>query len=80
MRLAREDMAGQANEFISAIRLVRGYGQEQQARQQMDQLSDAYSDERVDQMRLNQGTRLHSVYCRLGTLNHCRRSMRVAGY
>jgi len=55
VRLAREDMTGQANEFISAIRLVRGYGQEQQARQQMDQLSDAYSDERVDQMRLNQG-------------------------
>ena len=55
VRLAREDMAGQANEFISAIKLVRGYGQEQQARQQMDQLSDAYSDERVDQMRLNQG-------------------------
>lgn len=55
VRLAREDMTGQANEFISAVRLVRGYGQEQQARQQMDQLSDAYSDERVDQMRLNQG-------------------------
>jgi len=55
VRLAREDMAGQANEFISAIKLVRGYGQEKQARQQMDLLSDAYSDERVDQMRLNQG-------------------------
>jgi ABC-type multidrug transport system fused ATPase/permease subunit len=54
VRVAREEMTGQANEFISAIKLVRGYGQEQQARQHMDQLSNAYSDEREGQMLLNQ--------------------------
>ena len=54
VRLARERMAGLANEFISAIKLVRGYGQEQVARQQMNTLSDAYSDQRVAQMKLNQ--------------------------
>lgn len=55
VRLAREKMTGQANEFISAIKLVRGYGQEQTAHQQLDELSNAYSEERVVQMRLNQG-------------------------
>ena len=54
VRMAREKMTGQANEFISAIKLVRGYGQEQQAKQQMDELSDDYSDQREDQMRQNQ--------------------------
>ena len=54
VRVAREKMTGQANEFISAIKLVRGYGQEQQATQQMDELSDDYSDEREDQMLKNQ--------------------------
>ncbi len=54
VRVAREKMTGQANEFISAIKLVRGYGQEQQAKQQMDLLSDDYSDQREDQIRQNQ--------------------------
>jgi ABC-type multidrug transport system fused ATPase/permease subunit len=47
-------MAGRANEFISAIRLVRGFGQEQAAERQMEALSDAYSNQRVAQMKLNQ--------------------------
>ena len=54
VRLAREEMAGRANEFISAIRLVRGFGQEQAAERQMEALSDAYSSQRVAQMKLNQ--------------------------
>lgn len=54
VRMAREKMTGQANEFISAIKLVRGYGAEKSTRQQMNALSDAYSDERVAQMKLNQ--------------------------
>jgi len=54
VRMARERMTGQANEYISAIKLVRGYGQEKNTRRQMNALSDAYSDERVTQMKLNQ--------------------------
>lgn len=54
VRLAREKMAGLANEYISAIKLVRGFGQEQTAGQQLGVLSDAYSDQRVAQMKLNQ--------------------------
>ena len=54
VRMAREKMTGQANEFISAIKLVRGYGQEKTTRRQMNELSDAYSEERVEQMKLNQ--------------------------
>jgi len=54
VRVAREKMTGQANEFISAIKLVRGYGQEHEARKQMSVLSDAYSDTRTSQMQLNQ--------------------------
>lgn len=55
VRLAREKMTGQANEFISAIKLVRGYGQEQMAKQQLGVASNEYSDKREEQMRLNQG-------------------------
>jgi len=54
VRLAREKMTGQANEFISAIKLVRGYGQEQEAKKQMGAVSDEYSQKRVSQMQLNQ--------------------------
>jgi len=54
VRIARERMAGLANEYISAIKLVRGFGQEDAARQQLSALSDAYSDKRVEQMKLNQ--------------------------
>lgn len=54
VRVAREKMTGQANEFISAIKLVRGYGQEQEAKKQMSAISDAYSNKRISQMQLNQ--------------------------
>jgi ABC-type multidrug transport system fused ATPase/permease subunit len=54
VRVARERMTGQANEFISAIKLVRGYGQEQEAKKQMSVISDEYSLVRMAQMQLNQ--------------------------
>ncbi len=54
VRIARERMTGQASEFISAIKLVRGFGQESVAKEQMGQLSDEYSTKRESQMKLNQ--------------------------
>ncbi|WP_269525383.1 ABC transporter ATP-binding protein [Coraliomargarita parva] len=54
VRVAREKMTGQASEFISAIKLVRGYGQEQEAKRQLGELSDAYSYSRESQMNINQ--------------------------
>lgn len=54
VRIAREKMTGQANEFISAIKLVRGYGQEPEAKRQMSELSEQYGTMRQSQMRLNQ--------------------------
>jgi ABC-type multidrug transport system fused ATPase/permease subunit len=54
VRIAREKMTGQANEFISAIKLVRGYGQEEQASDQMGLISNDYSNKRISQMQLNQ--------------------------
>jgi ATP-binding cassette, subfamily B, bacterial len=54
VRVARERMTGQANEFISAIKLVRSYGQEHEARKQMSLISDKYSQVRIAQMQLNQ--------------------------
>ncbi|MFP4157377.1 MAG: ABC transporter ATP-binding protein [Opitutales bacterium] len=54
VRLAREKMTGQANEFISAIKLVRGFGQEQQVGDQMSSVSSDYSSRRISQMQINQ--------------------------
>lgn len=54
VRIARERMTGQANEFISAIKLVRGYGQEHEAKKQMGAVSAEYSEKRVSQLQLNQ--------------------------
>ena len=54
VRVAREKMTGQANEFISAIKLIRGYGQESETKRQMTELSDAYSYSRTLQLRLDQ--------------------------
>lgn len=55
VRMARERMTGQASEFISAIKLVRGYGQEQMAKTQLNELSSEYGASRTEQMRVNQG-------------------------
>ena len=54
VRLARERLTGQASEFISAIKLVRGFGQEPEVRGDMDSVSDDYSATRQHQMMVNQ--------------------------
>jgi ABC-type multidrug transport system fused ATPase/permease subunit len=54
VRLARESLTGQASEFISAIKLVRGFGQEPEVRINMDEVSDNYSSTRETQMLVNQ--------------------------
>ncbi|NJK91946.1 MAG: ABC transporter ATP-binding protein [Blastochloris sp.] len=54
VRLAREKMTGQASEFISAIKLVRGFGQEDEAHRQMGKISEDYSEVRILQTKLNQ--------------------------
>lgn len=54
VRLAREKLTGQANEFISAIKLVRGFGQESEISGAMDDASDHYADSRRGQMLVNQ--------------------------
>lgn len=53
VRLARETLTGRANEFISAIKLVRGFAQEPRVRGEMEDASDEYSDTREEQMRVN---------------------------
>lgn len=55
VRLARERLTGKASEYISALKLVRGYGQEPQVQGELDGVSDAYSTTRVSQMLVNQG-------------------------
>ncbi|NBD38760.1 MAG: ATP-binding cassette domain-containing protein [Verrucomicrobia bacterium] len=54
VRLARERLTGQASEFISAIKLVRGFGQEPEVRGNMENVSDDYSASRQQQMMVNQ--------------------------
>ncbi|GHB97455.1 ABC transporter ATP-binding protein [Cerasicoccus arenae] len=54
VRRAREKLTGHANEFISAIRLVRGFGQEKPVEANMDSISGNYSERRRIQMELNQ--------------------------
>ena len=55
VRLARERLTGKASEYISALKLVRGYGQEPQVQGELDGVSDAYSHSRIGQMQVNQG-------------------------
>lgn len=47
-RLAREGMTGQASELISAIRLIRGFGEEQTAREAMNATSEEYGRSRAE--------------------------------
>ena len=54
VRRSRERMTGHASEYISAVKLVRGFGQEGVARNRVDAMSDQYSENRQAQMRLNQ--------------------------
>lgn len=52
-RIAQEHLTGQANEFISAIRLIRGYGQEKRATGSLEESSEHYARSRVEQMVTN---------------------------
>jgi len=54
VRLARERLTGRANEFISAIKLVRGFGQEPEISNRMEEVSGSFADRRRDQMHVNQ--------------------------
>jgi len=64
VRKARERLTGHASEFISAIRLVRGFGQEQPVEQNMGSISGDYGDTRKEQMELNQtfGFTMFSIF------------------
>jgi len=48
-RLAQEKLTGTASEFISALRLVRSFGEEKQAEQLLDRSSGDFARSRVDQ-------------------------------
>ncbi len=70
VRLAREKMTGQASEYISAIKLVKGYGQEDEALRQVGMTSADYSDERIYQTKLNQslGYKMFSAFTAISVL------------
>ncbi len=48
-RLAQEKLTGTASEYISALRLVRSFGEEKQAEQELDRTSESYARTSVDQ-------------------------------
>ena len=52
-RLAQEKLTGTASEYISALRLVRSFGEEQQAEQELDRTSESFARSRVDQSYIN---------------------------
>ena len=52
-RVAHEGMTGQASEYISAIRLIRGLGQEKLAREVMDESSSTFAISRAEQSSVN---------------------------
>lgn len=52
-RIAQERLTGQANEYISALRLIRGYGQEKPTTGSLEQTSDAYARTRINQVIFN---------------------------
>lgn len=52
-RRARERLTGTASEYISAIRLVRGYGQEQKAVGTLEESSINYARSRTEQIAIN---------------------------
>lgn len=53
MRLAQENLTGTANEYISALRLVRGYGEESKAIDNVEDSSDFFMRRKVEQVALN---------------------------
>lgn len=53
LRLAREHLTGTASEYISALRLVRGYGQEKRATGTVETFSGHFTRSRMDQISVN---------------------------
>ena len=49
-RVAQEGLTGQASELIGAIRLIRGFGQEKEAREAMHESSEHLAVSRAEQM------------------------------
>jgi len=60
-RLAQEKLTGTASEYISALRLVRSFGEEEQAEQALDHSSTTFATTRVSQSYVNAlfGTYVH---------------------
>ncbi len=60
-RLAQEKLTGTASEYISALRLVRSFGEEEQAEQALNQSSTTFATSRVSQSYVNAlfGTYVH---------------------
>ncbi len=60
-RLAQEKLTGTASEYISALRLVRSFGEEGQAEQALDHSSVSFANTRVSQSFVNAlfGTYVH---------------------
>jgi len=52
-RLAQEKLTGTASEYISALRLVRSFGEEKQAEADLDRTSHDFARQRVHQSYLN---------------------------
>ncbi|MFZ9682612.1 MAG: ABC transporter ATP-binding protein, partial [Cephaloticoccus sp.] len=60
-RLAQEKLTGTASEYISALRLVRSFGEEDQAERALDHSSQTFATSRVSQSYVNSlfGTYVH---------------------
>ncbi|MEO6874382.1 MAG: ABC transporter ATP-binding protein [Opitutaceae bacterium] len=52
-RLAQEKLTGTASEYISALRLVRSFGEEAQAERELDRSSQSFARSRVSQSYVN---------------------------
>jgi len=52
-RLAQEKLTGTASEYISALRLVRSFGEEAQAERELDRSSESFARSRVSQSYVN---------------------------
>jgi len=52
-RVAQEKLTGTASEYISALRLVRGFGEEKQATDTLESSSEIYTQTRINQIMVN---------------------------
>lgn len=60
-RVAQESLTGTANEYITALRLVRSLGEEKQAREQVDETSVRLAESRVEMV---------NIYSMFGTFTY----------